>query len=197
MVGFVLGLMLVLTVLMWFLQLIFGDGWTGVGINFWPKFMGQYILCFCLGLQLRYVSGLARLPGVWFGYWCMILGLLWYGVGFAISSVFNVWQYTDAGWKLFWTAVWQGFAALWGTGLLIWARHKWTLEPGAVGRRIIGAAYGVYILHPLVVVAYARGLNMMAMHPLAWIAVMIALVVPTTWALSMALKTIPGVDRVL
>ena len=97
------------------------------------------------------------------------------------------------------TFVEQSFAVVWSAGLLIVARDYFNTKPGRLGRVIIGAAYTVYIIHPMYVTLFGRALyaapptmtlvaNALAISPM---------VVTASWLTAAAIKAIPGTGRVL
>jgi peptidoglycan/LPS O-acetylase OafA/YrhL len=71
-------------------------------------------------------------------------------------------------------------------------------KPNRLGKVIIGAAYGVYLIHPPFVAAWGRALagqqypaflvNVCALAPLVTL---------SCWVVAVGMRAVPGVDRVL
>ena len=100
---------------------------------------------------------------------------------------------------------WQAAAyALWeaavGTSLFIItivlaARRQW--RSTGVGASFAGASFGIYLMHGMVIIPLAVAMTSLHLHPaLKWI-LLSASGVCLPWALTLALRKVPGVRRVL
>jgi hypothetical protein len=50
----------------------------------------------------------------------------------------------------------MAFGVVWGAGWLVLFRELFNAKPKKFGSIVIGAAYGVYLIHPIFITLYAR-----------------------------------------
>ena len=104
---------------------------------------------------------------------------------------------------LYYAAFEQGFAVLWGTGVLVLGREHLNAAPSSFGVAVIGAAYCAYVVHPVIVYGLTRALTSLWLadgstgNVLGHVLIECPLAVLLTWAFAMAIKTVPGTGRVL
>jgi hypothetical protein len=96
------------------------------------------------------------------------------------------------------TFVEQSFAVVWSVGLLVVFRQAYNVKPNWVGRQYINGAYGAYLVHPVIIILFARAL-MPFPFPSAVVNA-VAISPPTlimAWVVACLLRAIPGADKVL
>ncbi|GBF89937.1 hypothetical protein Rsub_02641 [Raphidocelis subcapitata] len=178
----------------------------GPFVSFMPDYFVVYIVAFALGTH----SGpgrwdvLNRLPSGWAG-WCLAAGGVWWTLlGWVPNIVLHpamAMQRGDGAFLLSWflrTFVEQSFCVVWSIGLIVLFRDAFNARPGKWGSQIIGAAYAVYIVHPLIIMLYARALMPITFTSFVINAAAIsAPVTITSWLVGAGLKNIPGAHRVL
>ncbi|KAF6252118.1 hypothetical protein COO60DRAFT_1628649 [Scenedesmus sp. NREL 46B-D3] len=152
----------------------------GPFVAFMPDYFVVYVVAFALGIHSGPASWnvLARLPSGYASWWLSIAGICW----------------------LLRTFVEQSFCVVWSAGLLVLFRDAFNVQPRWLGRHIINAAYGAYIIHPPVIILFARavmGLDAVAPSAVINAAVISLPVVVCSWAVAAAVRAIPGFDRVL
>lgn len=185
----------------------------GVGLSFWlrvpfmnfmPGYAPGYILCFCLGVRAQGADALRRLPSH-MGYISMGISLLLYPVlaVFVLGPLYLGFSPTAGGsvgvTYLVTYTLWEAaFGLTWAFGLLVIFRQHVNRKPGRLGAVIIGAAYTVYVIHPLVIVIWFRALiGVVGVSWLLMAFVASALAVPSCWVVGAAIKAVPGAGRVL
>ena len=121
-----------------------------------------------------------------------ILGAFGVAPGFALLfSGFNPVQ-------LFYSVFEQVFAVTWSAGLLILFRERVNFAPGQWGAIVVGAAYTVYIIHPVALYALTRALaGLWPIHRLLQFAVETPVVILVTWLVAAAIKALPYAGLVL
>jgi hypothetical protein len=192
---------------------------TPLVFSFKLGYFGQYVIAYCLGIAAYLGNSLMRLPKR-FGYCCLCIGLVWYivgcliilrMVGVSLSSASGGGEpkalngavlgslFGGAHPHALFTAMWeQSFALLWSVGLVVVAREHVNMAPQQLGKAVIGAAYAVYIIHPLFLCLYGMAFGPLeSLSPIARVVVTAPLVVVSSWVLGAGLKTIPYADRVL
>jgi surface polysaccharide O-acyltransferase-like enzyme len=163
----------------------------------------QYVMCFSLGCWMAHHQAFHRLPSAAYGVWSCALGVFIFSVGFVVGQLLSVGlqvpdtTYVNPGLTFFYTFTQQTFAALWGSGLTICFAAWANTQPGALVQRMIGAAYTAYIIHPLIIIIFNRAFVPLPLGPAQFIAVLAFPSFFCTWALSIAITAIPGVNRVL
>ena len=103
--------------------------------------------------------------------------------------------------RLTWqSAVYSLWEAAIGTSLFIitivlFARKDW--RPTGAGASFGGASYGIFLMHGMVILPLAVGLQFLPLHPaLKWIIISVCGVC-LPWRLTLILRKVPGVSRVL
>lgn len=183
--------------------------------GFQLAYFGQYILAFTLGV-FSYRSNAVRRLSSKIGYGCLGLALAWFGIGYSflvalfekagdsqqevLASILGGANFLQA----FFSFFEQGFAVLWSVGLLVAFREWVNYSPEKLGKlgpaagAVVGAAYTVYIIHPVFVMGLACMLFLVwSVHPLVQIVVEIPLVIISTWLVAAAMKRLPYAGTIL
>jgi hypothetical protein len=178
----------------------------GPFVSFMPDYLPVYLGAFALGV-FSGPSGwdvLARLPDAWGSWSLWSAGIWWVLAGWLLNTVLHSWMSMQRGataYALMWimrTFVEQSFAVVWSVGLLVVFRQAYNTKPNWVGRQYVNGAYGAYLVHPVIIILFARAL-MPFPFPSAVVNA-VAISPPTlvvSWVLACLLRAIPGADRVL
>ena len=212
-----LMLMAGLSTLCYLVRTVFPIGFwlPAVFPGFQLAYFGQYITAFALGVAAHSSNALARLPKAW-GYGCAGAALAWFVIGWfgvlLLAGSNSAKGVEDAAapmmgglgmQALYYAAFEQGFAVLWGTGVLVLGREHLNAAPSSFGVAVIGAAYCAYVVHPVIVYGLTRALTSLWLadgstgNVLGHVLIECPLAVLLTWAFAMAIKTVPGTGRVL
>jgi surface polysaccharide O-acyltransferase-like enzyme len=161
----------------------------------------QYIMCFSLGCWMAHHSGFHRLRSAKWGAWSCVLGWFIFSTGFVVNQLLSVVAgdtlYFHPGTTFFYSFTQQTFAALWGSGLTMLFAAWANTQPSPLVKRMNGAAYTVYIIHPLIITIFNRAFVPLPLGPAQYIAVLAFPSFFVTWGLSIAITAIPGVHCVL
>jgi surface polysaccharide O-acyltransferase-like enzyme len=196
----ILTYILVAAVLGFTVRLVFPIGWTlhNLQLGFFP----MYIILFAAGIKageekwLERIAELRLCPWLPLAVTAMVLYLPMLILGGAL---------TNEGEPFLGGLTWQAASyALWeaalGTSLFIItlvlvARRQWR-STGA-GASFAGASFGIYLMHGMVIIPLAVAMHSLALHPaLKWL-ILSASGVCLPWALTLTLRKVPGVRRVL
>lgn len=178
----------------------------GPFVSFMPDLFPTYVVAFALGCYSG-PSGwnvLARLPDSWGTWGLWVGGCWWLWFGWLLNITLRpamVGQKGMVAWLLSWllrTFVEQSFCVIWSVGLLVVFRLAYNVKPGMFGRLVNTGAYGAYLVHPVILILFAR----VIMHfnfPSAVINAAIISVpsVVTSWLLAVVLRMLPGAHHVL
>jgi hypothetical protein len=178
----------------------------GPFVSFMPDYLPVYLGAFALGV-FSGPSGwdvLARLPDAWGSWSLCTAGIWWVLGGWLLNTVLHSWMSMQRGataYALMWimrTFVEQSFAVVWSVGLLVVFRQAFNTNPNWVGRQYVNGAYGAYLVHPVIIILFARAL-MPFPFPSAVVNA-VAISPPTlvvSWVLACLLRAIPGADKIL
>ena len=109
--------------------------------------------------------------------------------GFALFGGFN--------WLALSYALWESFMVVGvDIGLLVLFRQRLNHQ-GRVTRELAASAYTVYLIHPVVLIGFAYAFHMMALYPLLKWAIAVLVTIPLCFLISLAIRKIPLVNRVL
>jgi hypothetical protein len=178
----------------------------GPFVSFMPDLFPTYVLAFALGIYGG-PSGwdvLARLPDAW-GSWALCVGGVWWlWAGWLVNIVLRPMMVMQRGVVAFvcsWllrTFVEQSFCVVWSIGLLVVFRQAFNAKPGLMGRHMIAGAYAAYLVHPLVLILFAR---VIMAYPFPSAVVNAAIIslpsVVTSWLLAIVLRMLPGAHHIL
>ena len=100
-------------------------------------------------------------------------------------------------WAAFGYALWEAFVVVGvGIGLLVLFRQRWNHQ-GRLARSLAPTVYLVYLIHPLVLVGFAYALHAVALYPLLKWGIAVGVTIPLCFLLSLAIRKIPLVNRVV
>ncbi|MCL4559130.1 MAG: acyltransferase [Chloroflexi bacterium] len=170
-------------------------------ITLFPAFFPFYVLMFTAGI-LAYRSGwLERISGASLRFWA------WLSLALVIFlPVFMFLGAPDGNveilfsgftWRCAVTSLWMGLACMsFSTTLTLWVRER-----KSSSNRLASYAgpntFGVYLIHPLVLIPITLGLSFIAIHPLIKFALASITTVPICYILADGLRRVPGVKTVL
>eukprot|EP00775_Hariotina_reticulata_P001749 gene1749-biopygen3182 len=175
--------------------------WSLWALNVQYCFVPQYVFAFCFGIYLSRNQMLHRLPPK-LGQCSMLVGLAVFVVGWCLDFlsvdqdifVHHAWLDSSVTFWNWWCATYtQVFAVLWSVGLLAgFAHSSSTTSPnnlpqhGGWHRTLASSAYGVYVLHPLVLVAFNLSCLGSGLHQLVFAAAAVPVVMCCSWLLVVA-----------
>ncbi|MFC3996933.1 acyltransferase family protein [Nocardiopsis sediminis] len=186
-VGFTAGLIALTYV--WRLLVPTGSYWPFVGLPT-PYFLPQYVLLFIVG-ALAFRHGWAdRLPR----------GAGWAGLAVALIGAAGHLSSLDGtaatGLRALAGAAWENvFAVGIIIALTVLFREVFNGQ-GRFGRFLSDQAFGVYFLHPLVLVGLGHALSGWEAVAVVKFAVMAALALPLCWGAAWLLRSVPGARKV-
>jgi glucans biosynthesis protein C len=98
------------------------------------------------------------------------------------------------------SALYAAWEAVTGTALFIstfglFARGRW--KPSSAGESFASTSFGIYVLHAPVIILAAIAMSPLAVHPVIKYAVLSAGGICACWGLTLVLRKIPGVSRIL
>jgi hypothetical protein len=178
----------------------------GPFVSFMPDYLAVYVVAFGLGTFSgpSHWNVLVRLPKDMAWWWLGVAGIWWVQAGWLPNVVLNSAMAMKLGEGAFaasWllrTFVEQSFCVVWSAGLLVLFRESFNMKPSKVWLHIVNAAYGAYIVHPLVIALFTRAIAPIAFATSVCSAVAISgPVVITTWVIAIAARAFPWADRVL
>ena len=196
----ILTYILVAAILGFAVRLVFPIGWTlhNLQLGFFP----MYIILFAAGIKAGQEKWLERVAEFRLSPWLPIAltGMVLYLPIMILGGAL-----TNEGKPFLGGATWQAATyALWeaavGTSLFIItlvlvARRRWR-STGA-GASFAGASFGIYLMHAVVIIPLAVAMQPLPLHPaLKWI-LLSASGVCLPWALTLALRKVPGIRRVV
>jgi hypothetical protein len=178
----------------------------GPFVSFMPDLFPTYAIAFVLGVYSGPggLNMLARLPDGWASWGLWVGGCWWLWAGWLLNITLRPLMAGQRGVPAFvlsWalrTAVEQSFCVVWSLGLLVTFRRAFNARPGLVGRHFVAGAYGAYLVHPLVLIVFAR---VIMAYPFPSAVVNAAIISPpsvaTSWLLAVLLRAIPGAHHIL
>jgi glucans biosynthesis protein C len=173
-------------------------------LYFQPAFFTQYILLFALGIiayrnewfvrlpkQLSYdllVGGAILSPIAW-----LTLFVLGGGLQQGIGAYVGGWRWQSAAY-----ALWESlFCMAICAGLLVLYRERFN-STGRVSRLMSDNSFGIYFVHPPIVVAVSQSLVWLTLPPLAkWLVVAPLAFLATLAAVHLVLRRIPLLRRII
>jgi surface polysaccharide O-acyltransferase-like enzyme len=185
-------------------------GWVfsllpGLKIGYLP----QYAVCYLLGLVASRRNWFFKLTPRMARDWSLIAGLstLIFG-GLAFSSMMpevgaagrQQASYAIAGgfnWLALSYELWEAIMVVGvSIGLLVLFRERWN-HLGRVARSLAPTVYTVYLIHAPVLIGFAYAFHVVALYPLLKWAIALLVTIPLCFLISLAIRKIPLVDRVL
>ena len=109
--------------------------------------------------------------------------------GYALAGGFN--------WLAFGYALWESFVVV-GVciGLLVLFRQRWNHQ-GRLARSLAATVYIVYLIHAPVLVGFAYTFHVVALYPLLKWGIAVLITIPLCFLISLLIRKIPFVNRVL
>jgi hypothetical protein len=204
--GFILGLGL----LSFVVRLWWAAGFQPRPFNVPLGYLPQYVILYILGMVAHRRNWFFTLTPRIGRDWLLIAGLstliLFAGVvvpsamqeigaggtqqaGLAIAGGLN--------WVAFSYALWESFVVVGvGMGLLVFFREHWNHQ-GRLGKELGADVYVVYLIHPLVLVAFASAFSVVALYPLLKWSIAVLITIPLCFLISSGIRRIPLVNRVV
>jgi len=181
--------------------------WLPVGWNFEPlnlqfPFFVQYVALFVVGLIAYRRNWLLGLPDR--------TGRLWLGV--AVLMIFLFWALLLGGgaldqgldsfmggphWQALGYALWESFLCLGMCIGLIYAFRRYANRQENLARFLSRSAYAAYLIHEVVIIAFAYAMRDVTLYPLLKWAVVSLVAVTLCFGLGGLMRKIPYADRVL
>jgi len=98
-------------------------------------------------------------------------------------------------WFAFGYALWEAFVGV-GMGLPVLFRQRWNHQ-GRLARSLVANVYLVYLIHPVVLIGFAYAFLVVALYPLLKWGIAVLVILPLCFLISLAIRKIPLVNRVL
>jgi glucan biosynthesis protein C len=177
-------------------------GWNFVPLNLQFPFFVQYVALFVVGLIAYRRNWLLGLPDN--------TGRLWLGV--AVLMIFLFWPLVLGGgaidqgldpfrggwhWQALAYALWESFLCLSMCIGLIYAFRRYANRQGKLASFLARNAYTAYLIHEVVIIAFAYAVQDVTLYPLLKWAVVSLVAVSLCFGLGSLIRKIPYADRVL
>jgi glucans biosynthesis protein C len=203
--GFIFGLGLVTFVV----RLWWPAGFTPRLFNVPVGYLPQYISLYVLGILASRRNWFFTLTSRMARNWPLIAGLS--TLIFAGPAAFSIMQeagaagnqevgYALAGgfnWLALCYALWESFVVVGlGIGLLVLFRERLNHQ-GKLAKGLAASVYTVYLIHPVVLVGFAYAFHVVTLYPLLKWAIAVVITIPLCFLVSLAIRKIPLVNRVL
>jgi peptidoglycan/LPS O-acetylase OafA/YrhL len=199
MAGLVYAVLLAVMSYLWRIIVPVGQYWPLVGLPT-PAFLPQYVSLFVLGVWAYRGGWLGALPR-WAGAFGFVQAVVF---GYLLSRFLH--QKANAGmpawlghgtWQSLGFALWESLFAVSVIVALLVLFRECVNGDGPLGRFLARQSYGVYVLHPLVLVALGHAFA--GMHPIAVVkfGVVAVFAIPLCWALAYLVRTVPIIRRIL
>jgi glucan biosynthesis protein C len=91
----------------------------------------------------------------------------------------------------------MAFSVLHSIGLLVLFRDIINITPGKLGKRVLDATYAAYILHPCVIIPLTIAFASVEISLILKFLIVSVLSIPILWFISILVKFIPGIHRIL
>lgn len=170
--------------------------------NLMTIFFAQYILFFIAGILASRNDWLARFNGKDLRFWAWLtLGLflmmpvLFFAGGAASGSVdtFTGGFYWQSAAFMLWIGL---FSVSISMTLILWLRDR--KQPQSRVMAFAGPnSYGVYLIHPLILIPLSVAVSSLSIHPLLKFAIVLPIVVVLCFLAADGLRRIPGVKAIL
>jgi hypothetical protein len=177
-------------------------GWNFELLNLQFPFFVQYVALFVVGLIAYRRNWLLGLPDR--------TGRLW--LGLAVLTVFLFWPLVLGGgaidqgldsfrggrhWQALAYALWESFLCLAMCIGLVYAFRRYANHQGKLSRFLSRNAYAAYLVHEVVIIAFAYVVRDVMLYPLLKWALVGLVAVPLCFGLGALIRKIPYADRVL
>ncbi|GAB3454570.1 acyltransferase [Streptomonospora sediminis] len=188
--------LLIAATYLWRIPVPMNTSWPVTGLPS-PAYMPQYALLFTVGILafrngwLNLLEGIPRTAG-----WATLAFAGVSGVAYFPALVFWGVGTGPGSWQTLATAAVECSFAVSMIIAVLWLFQRWFNRRGAFGRFLADRAYGVYFLHPLVLVGLSHALSWWEAPAIAKFAAVGALALPLCWSASHLLRLAPGAKRV-
>ncbi len=177
-------------------------GWNFVPLNLQFPYFVQYIALYIVGLVAYRRNWLLGLPDrtgrLWLGVAVVMIFLLWPlllgggAVDQGLDSFRGGWH-----WQALAFALWESFLCLGMCIGLIYAFRRYADRQGKLARFLSRNAYAAYLIHEVVIIAFAYAVRDVTLYPLLKWAVVSLVAVSLCFGLGSLIRKIPYADRVL
>jgi peptidoglycan/LPS O-acetylase OafA/YrhL len=167
-----------------------------------PAHLPQYVSMFVIGILAYRGDWLRRLPTA--------TGIIWLAIGLAAVAGYYLYSLVLAqslpeivaiggkSWQSLVFCTWEAFVcAGLGVGLLVLFRERLNGAPGKLLAAIVGATYGAYIIHLLVVLGVQAGMDGVALPPFIKFIIVWIIAAIFSFGVAFLAKKLPGLRRIL
>ncbi|HSJ55897.1 MAG TPA: acyltransferase [Anaerolineae bacterium] len=176
-------------------------GWSWVALNLQFPFFVQYIALFILGLIAYRRNWLVRLPERTGRRWLAValVTTLFFGPMAMIGGIDQGTEPFMGGWH--WQALayalWESFLAVAMCIGLVYLFRRHANRQGAVAAFLSRNAYAAYLVHEVVIIAFAYAVRPAVIYPLLKWAAVSLITIPLCFLLGSLLRRLPHAGRVL
>lgn len=201
----ILGAIVVLALVTWIVRIWYPiDRWAPLLFVVPAEIahLPQYVSMFALGILAYRGDWLRRLP--------IATGMIWLAIGLAAAGAYYVYDLVgvryipsiaDTGglnWRSLVYSLWEALVCLGlGMGLLTLFREWFSGKPGKLMAIVVGAAYGAYIIHLLVVIGVQAGLAGVTLPPFTKFVLVTLVGAIISFGLAHLAKQLPGLRKIL
>lgn len=167
-----------------------------------PAHLPQYASMFLIGILAYRGDWLRKLP--------TSTGMIWLATGLAAVAAYYVYDLFlsqslpeivaigGKSWQSLVFCTWEAFVcAGLGVGLLVLFRERLNGAPGKLLVAIVGATYGAYIIHLLVVLGVQAGLDGVTLAPFIKFLIVWIIAAILSFGIAYLAKKLPGLRRIL
>jgi surface polysaccharide O-acyltransferase-like enzyme len=170
-------------------------------------YLPQYVILYILGIVAYHRNWFFTLTPRMGRDWSLIallVTLLWFGLA-AYTMLRDVMAGKQPGiesaggfnWLALCFALWEAFVIVGvGMGLLVLFRERFNHQ-GRLAKELAADVYTVYLIHPVVLVAFASAFSVVALYPLLKWGIAVVVTIPLCFLISSGIRRIPLVNRVL
>jgi hypothetical protein len=157
-----------------------------------------------------FVIGILAYRGDWLQRLPTSTGMIWLSIGLVAAATYYVYDLFLAqslpemvaiggkGWPSLIFCTWEAVVcAGFGVGLLVLFRQRLNGAPGKLLAAIVGAAYGAYIIHLLIVLGVQAGLDSVRLAPFVKFIIATIVAAALSFGIAGLAKKLPGLKRVL
>jgi glucan biosynthesis protein C len=202
--GMILAFVVFLTLVAWVVRIEYPiDRWVPVLIfPAEPAHLPQYVSMFVLGI-LAY-------RGDWLRRISTATGMVWLAIGLTAAAAYYAYDLIGVrslpeivatggnNWRSLVFCTWEAFVcAGLSVGLLVLFRERLSNPPGRVLTAVVGAQYGAYIIHLLVVLGVQAGLDGIDLAPFLKFLIAALVAAVLSFGIGHLAKKVPGLKKIL
>jgi glucan biosynthesis protein C len=167
-----------------------------------PAHLPQYVSMFVIGILAYRGDWLRRLPTA--------TGMIWLAIGLVAAAGYYVYDLILAqslpeivaiggkSWQSLVFCTWEALVcAGLGVGLLVLFRERLKGAPGKLLVAMVGAAFGAYIIHLLVVLGVQAGMDAVTLAPFIKFIIVTIIAAILSFGIAYLAKKLPGLKRIL